>query len=40
MRGREMGGWVRVDQSATATDQELIRWVRVGMAYAESLPPK
>ena len=25
MRGREMDGWVRVDPSATASDQELTR---------------
>jgi TfoX N-terminal domain len=40
MRGRAMDGWVRVDPSATASDRELIRWVRVGVAYAGSLPPK
>ncbi len=40
MRGRAMNGWVRVDPSATASDQELIRWVQVGVAYAGSLLPK
>lgn len=40
MRGRAMNGWVRVDPSATASDQELTRWVQVGVAYAGSLPPK
>ena len=40
MRGRAMDGWVRVDPSATASDQELTRWVQVGVAYAGSLPPK
>jgi TfoX/Sxy family transcriptional regulator of competence genes len=40
MRGRAMDGWVRVDPSATGSDQELTRWVRVGLAYAGSLPPK
>ncbi len=40
MRGREMDGWVRVDPSAIAFDQELTRWVRVGVDYAASLPPK
>ncbi len=40
MRGRAMDGWVRVDPSATACDQELTRWVQVGVAYAGSLPPK
>ncbi len=40
MRGREMDGWVRVDPSATASDEELRRWVQVGVSYAASLPPK
>ena len=40
MRGRAMDGWVRVDPSATVSDQALTRWVQVGMAYAGSLPPK
>jgi hypothetical protein len=40
MRGRAMDGWVRVDPSATASDQELTHWVQVGVAYAASLPPK
>jgi len=39
MRGRQMDGWVRVDPSATASDQELARWVQVGVGYAASLPP-
>ncbi len=40
MRGRAMDGWVRVDPSATTSDQELTRWVQLGVAYAGSLPPK
>jgi len=40
MRGRAMDGWVRVDPSAIASDQELTRWVMVGASYAGSLPPK
>jgi TfoX/Sxy family transcriptional regulator of competence genes len=40
MRGREMDGWVRVDPSATASDQELTHWVQVGVSYTASLPPK
>jgi len=40
MRGRAMDGWVRVDPSALPSDQELHRWVRVGVTYATSLPPK
>lgn len=40
MRGREMAGWLRVDAAAVGTDEELRRWVRRGVAYARSLPPK
>ncbi len=40
MRGREMDGWVRVDPSATTSDEELSRWVQVGVSYAASLPSK
>jgi TfoX/Sxy family transcriptional regulator of competence genes len=40
MRGREMDGWLRVDASAVATDEELGHWVEVGLAYARTLPPK
>ena len=34
MRGREMDGWLRVD------DEDVERWVRTGVRYARSLPPK
>ena len=40
MRGREMSGWLRVDPEGVATMDELEPWVRRGMAYAGSLPPK
>ena len=40
MRGREMDGWLHVHPEATATDDQLARWVRTGLAYARSLPPK
>ena len=40
MRGREMDGWLRVGEAAVATDEELRRWVGIGVAYAGSLPPK
>jgi len=40
MRGRPMNGWVRVDGSAVTSDEELQRWVEVGLTYAGSLPPK
>jgi TfoX/Sxy family transcriptional regulator of competence genes len=40
MRGREMGGWLRVDAEAVETDDDLRRWVSHGLGYARSLPPK
>jgi TfoX/Sxy family transcriptional regulator of competence genes len=40
MRGREMSGWLRVDAAGVDTDAELKRWVRIGVDYAKSLPPK
>ena len=40
MRGREMDGWLRVAADAVATDEQLERWVQIGVGYAGSLPPK
>jgi len=40
MRGREMDGWLRVEADAAMTDEQLEGWVRVGLSYAQSLPPK
>jgi TfoX/Sxy family transcriptional regulator of competence genes len=40
MRGREMDGWLRVDLTGPSTGDELAGWVRRGVAYARSLPPK
>ena len=40
MRGREMKGWLRVDDEGVRTKRELEPWVRRGVAYARSLPPK
>jgi hypothetical protein len=40
MRGQEMDGWLRVHPDAIDAEEELQRWVRVGVAYARSLPPK
>jgi hypothetical protein len=40
MRGRQMDGWLRVDAPATETDDALLGWVRIGVDYARSLPPK
>jgi hypothetical protein len=40
MRGRAMDGWLRVDPAGVSSDADLQRWVRVGVEYAKSLPPK
>lgn len=40
MRGREMHGWIRVDAEAGSTDEQLARWVNLGLIYAQSLPRK
>jgi hypothetical protein len=40
MRGRGMDGWLHVGPEAVATDEELRRWVDVGLGYARSLPAK
>ena len=40
MRGREMDGWLRVDDSVVTSKKQLQRWAGIGVAYARSLPPK
>jgi TfoX/Sxy family transcriptional regulator of competence genes len=40
MRGREMQGWLRVESEGLRTKRQLAPWVRRGVAYARSLPPK
>ena len=40
MRGREMQGWLRVDAEGLRTKRQLESWVKRGVAYARSLPPK
>jgi hypothetical protein len=40
MRGRAIDGWLRVGDAGIGTKRELERWVRRGVAYARSLPPK
>jgi TfoX/Sxy family transcriptional regulator of competence genes len=40
MRGRPMDGWLRVDAEGVQTTEQLEPWVRRGVAYARSLPPK
>jgi TfoX/Sxy family transcriptional regulator of competence genes len=38
--GRKMRGFITVESSAVASDDELARWVDAGASYAASLPPK
>jgi TfoX/Sxy family transcriptional regulator of competence genes len=40
MRDREMDGWLRIDEEGVRTKRDLQRWVKFGVAYARSLPPK
>ena len=40
MRGREMHGWLRVDEAGLRTKLQLVAWVTRSMDYARSLPPK
>ena len=40
MRGREMDGWLRVDDDGVKTKRGLEPWVRIGVAYAKALAPK
>ena len=40
MRGRSVTGWVRVAPEGVRTARQLGAWVRRGVAYARSLPPK
>jgi hypothetical protein len=40
MRGREMAGWIRVASAGVESDEELQRWVDLGLARAGSLPAK
>jgi TfoX/Sxy family transcriptional regulator of competence genes len=40
MGGRPVEGRVRVDAEGVGTKRQLERWVRLGVGYARSLPPK
>ena len=40
MRGRQMQGWLRVDTEDVGTKRELEKWVKLGTAFARSLPAK
>ena len=38
--GRPMKGWLKVKPEAILSEQELQKWVNLGVVFAESLPPK
>jgi TfoX/Sxy family transcriptional regulator of competence genes len=40
MRGREMQGWLRIDEEGVRTKRQLAPWVARGVSYARSLPAK
>src|SRR5262249_46048461 len=40
MRGRSMDGWLRVDAKDVQQQRQLAAWVKRGVTYARSLPPK
>jgi TfoX/Sxy family transcriptional regulator of competence genes len=40
MRGRPMEGWLRVASADLGTKPALAKWVKLGTAYARSLPAK
>jgi TfoX/Sxy family transcriptional regulator of competence genes len=40
MRGKTMDGWLRVEAEGVKTKRQLERWVKRGVDYARSLPPK
>ena len=40
MRGRSMKGWLRVADEGIETKRQLAAWVREGVQFARTLPPK
>jgi TfoX/Sxy family transcriptional regulator of competence genes len=40
MQGRELAGWLLVPAENLVAEAELERWVRIGIGYASTLPPK
>jgi len=40
MRGRAMDGWLRIESDGLESEEDLKRWVGIGVDYARSLPPK
>ena len=40
MRGGAMTGWIRVAPDGVRTRRQLVPWVRRGVSFAATLPPK
>ncbi len=40
MQGKPIAGWLRVDEEGVSTKRQLEPWVKRGVKYARSLPPK
>jgi TfoX/Sxy family transcriptional regulator of competence genes len=40
MTGRPMKGWLLVDAEGVKTNKQLSAWVKEGLQFASSLPPK
>jgi hypothetical protein len=40
MGGRSMDGWITVAPEGLKTKRELASWVKRGVGYARTLPPK
>jgi TfoX/Sxy family transcriptional regulator of competence genes len=40
LTGRPMSGWVSVTRPGFESDQDLAEWVRLGVEFAATLPPK
>lgn len=40
MGGRELDGWILVGPEAVRTKRDVAAWVRRGLAYVRTLPPK
>ncbi len=38
--GRPMKGWVRIEADGLENDQDLDEWVKAGVNFASTLPPK
>jgi len=38
--GRPMAGWVLVERKGFASDKDLAAWIKMGIEFAASLPPK